>query len=156
MAVIPPQTPPASSAFFQAAVPVRSATEWWSLCCVCVCEQSSRAALQRYLFYCNRYMNHMQSLKFENRVGCLFARSSLTTVTRLKLCIVCTLTVLVLISTGGVWDWTSFMACVTSYIVFFNVFHVWFQRRFCFLAVSRDLASDVLVFLGFGDFLSLS
>jgi len=28
----------------------------------------SRAALQRYLFYCNRYMNHMQSLKFENRL----------------------------------------------------------------------------------------
>jgi len=28
----------------------------------------SRAALQRYLFYCNRYMNHMQSLKFENKL----------------------------------------------------------------------------------------
>jgi len=31
--------------------------------------QLSRAALQRYLFYCNRYMNHMQSLKFENKVS---------------------------------------------------------------------------------------
>lgn len=31
--------------------------------------QKSRAALQRYLFYCNRYMNHMQSLKFENKVS---------------------------------------------------------------------------------------
>jgi ariadne-1 len=28
----------------------------------------SRAALQRYLFYRNRYMNHMQSLKFEHRL----------------------------------------------------------------------------------------
>eukprot|EP00918_Siedleckia_nematoides_P026310 GHVU01056764.1.p1 GENE.GHVU01056764.1~~GHVU01056764.1.p1 ORF type:complete len:546 (-),score=74.56 GHVU01056764.1:424-2061(-) len=28
----------------------------------------SRAALQRYLFYCNRYMNHMQSLKFEHKL----------------------------------------------------------------------------------------
>jgi hypothetical protein len=32
-------------------------------------EQKSRAALQRYLFYCNRYMNHMASLKFENKVS---------------------------------------------------------------------------------------
>lgn len=31
-------------------------------------QEKSRAALQRYLFYCNRYMNHMQSLKFENRL----------------------------------------------------------------------------------------
>jgi len=31
--------------------------------------QKSRAALQRYLFYCNRYMNHMQSLRFENKVS---------------------------------------------------------------------------------------
>ncbi|KAI2575003.1 ARIH1 isoform 9, partial [Pan troglodytes] len=28
----------------------------------------SRAALQRYLFYCNRYMNHMQSLRFEHKL----------------------------------------------------------------------------------------
>jgi len=33
------------------------------------CLQRSRAALQRYLFYCNRYMNHMQSLRFENKVS---------------------------------------------------------------------------------------
>ncbi|RZF33449.1 hypothetical protein LSTR_LSTR016884 [Laodelphax striatellus] len=26
-------------------------------------QEKSRAALQRYLFYCNRYMNHMQSLQ---------------------------------------------------------------------------------------------
>lgn len=31
-------------------------------------QDRSRAALQRYLFYCNRYMNHMQSLKFENKL----------------------------------------------------------------------------------------
>jgi len=31
--------------------------------------QMSREALNRYLFYCNRYMNHMQSLKFENKVS---------------------------------------------------------------------------------------
>lgn len=31
-------------------------------------QEKSRAALQRYLFYCNRYMNHMQSLKFENKL----------------------------------------------------------------------------------------
>ncbi len=31
-------------------------------------QERSRAALQRYLFYCNRYMNHMQSLKFENKL----------------------------------------------------------------------------------------
>jgi len=31
-------------------------------------QENSRAALQRYLFYCNRYMNHMQSLKFESRL----------------------------------------------------------------------------------------
>ena len=31
-------------------------------------QERSRAALQRYLFYYNRYMNHMQSLKFENRL----------------------------------------------------------------------------------------
>ncbi|ESO01657.1 hypothetical protein HELRODRAFT_100509 [Helobdella robusta] len=31
-------------------------------------QEKSRAALQRYLFYCNRYMNHMQSLKFEHRL----------------------------------------------------------------------------------------
>lgn len=35
-------------------------------------QEKSRAALQRYLFYCNRYMNHMQSLKFENEVKNLF------------------------------------------------------------------------------------
>lgn len=29
---------------------------------------SSFSALQRYLFYCNRYMNHMQSLKFEHKL----------------------------------------------------------------------------------------
>lgn len=31
-------------------------------------QEKSRAALQRYLFYCNRYMNHMQSLKFEHKL----------------------------------------------------------------------------------------
>ncbi|KAF3854860.1 hypothetical protein F7725_022915 [Dissostichus mawsoni] len=31
-------------------------------------EVRSRAALQRYLFYCNRYMNHMQSLRFEHKL----------------------------------------------------------------------------------------
>jgi ariadne-1 len=31
-------------------------------------QEKSRAALHRYLFYCNRYMNHMQSLKFENKL----------------------------------------------------------------------------------------
>jgi len=30
--------------------------------------EKSRSALQRYLFYCNRYRNHMQSLKFENKL----------------------------------------------------------------------------------------
>lgn len=32
-------------------------------------QEVSRAMLQRYLHYCNRYMNHMQSLKFENKVS---------------------------------------------------------------------------------------
>jgi len=31
-------------------------------------QEKSRAALARYLFYCNRYMNHMQSLKFEHKL----------------------------------------------------------------------------------------
>uniref|UniRef100_A0A1Y1JWN5 RBR-type E3 ubiquitin transferase n=1 Tax=Photinus pyralis TaxID=7054 RepID=A0A1Y1JWN5_PHOPY len=31
-------------------------------------QDRSRAELQRYLFYCNRYMNHMQSLRFENKL----------------------------------------------------------------------------------------
>ncbi|XP_037083230.1 E3 ubiquitin-protein ligase arih1-like [Pollicipes pollicipes] len=31
-------------------------------------QEKSRAVLNRYLFYCNRYMNHMQSLKFENKL----------------------------------------------------------------------------------------
>ena len=31
-------------------------------------QEQSRSALQRYLFYCNRYMNHLQSLKFENKL----------------------------------------------------------------------------------------
>lgn len=31
-------------------------------------QSRSRAKLQRYLFYCNRYMNHMQSLRFENKL----------------------------------------------------------------------------------------
>ncbi|XP_052794707.1 E3 ubiquitin-protein ligase arih1l-like [Mya arenaria] len=31
-------------------------------------QERSRCQLQRYLFYCNRYMNHMQSLKFENKL----------------------------------------------------------------------------------------
>lgn len=31
-------------------------------------QERSRAALQRYLFYCNRYMNHAQSLRFENKL----------------------------------------------------------------------------------------
>lgn len=30
-------------------------------------QERSRAALQRYLFYCNRYMNHMQSLRLEHK-----------------------------------------------------------------------------------------
>ncbi|CAK8697362.1 E3 ubiquitin-protein ligase arih1-like [Clavelina lepadiformis] len=34
-------------------------------------QESSREMLQRYLFYCNRYMNHLQSLKFEHK---LYAR----------------------------------------------------------------------------------
>lgn len=34
-------------------------------------KSKSRAALQRYLFYCNRYMNHMQSLKFEHKLYAL-------------------------------------------------------------------------------------
>ena len=29
---------------------------------------SSRAALERYLFYCNRYMNHLRSSKMEAKV----------------------------------------------------------------------------------------
>ncbi|CAG0879554.1 unnamed protein product [Cyprideis torosa] len=31
-------------------------------------QEKSRRALQRYLFYCNRYMNHMTSLRFENKL----------------------------------------------------------------------------------------
>lgn len=31
-------------------------------------QEVSRASLTRYLFYFNRYMNHMQSLKFENKL----------------------------------------------------------------------------------------
>jgi len=31
-------------------------------------QEKSRADLQRYLFYCNRYMNHMNSLKLENKL----------------------------------------------------------------------------------------
>ena len=31
-------------------------------------QERSRAALQRYLFYCNRYMNHMQSLRLEHKL----------------------------------------------------------------------------------------
>lgn len=31
--------------------------------------QTSRAALERYLFYCNRYMNHMKSLQMEHKVN---------------------------------------------------------------------------------------
>lgn len=31
-------------------------------------QERSRSALQRYLFYCNRYMNHMASLKFEHKL----------------------------------------------------------------------------------------
>ncbi|KAG9508821.1 E3 ubiquitin-protein ligase ARIH1 [Fragariocoptes setiger] len=31
-------------------------------------QERSRALLQRYLFYCRRYMNHMSSLKFENKL----------------------------------------------------------------------------------------
>lgn len=31
-------------------------------------QEKSRAALQRYLHYCNRYMNHWESLKFENKL----------------------------------------------------------------------------------------
>lgn len=31
-------------------------------------QETSRAALQRYLHYYNRYINHQNSLKFENKV----------------------------------------------------------------------------------------
>lgn len=31
-------------------------------------QSRSRAALERYLFYCNRYMNHLQSAKFETKL----------------------------------------------------------------------------------------
>ncbi|XP_002158303.2 E3 ubiquitin-protein ligase arih1 isoform X1 [Hydra vulgaris] len=31
-------------------------------------QAKSRAALERYLFYCNRYMNHLQSSKFEQKL----------------------------------------------------------------------------------------
>lgn len=31
-------------------------------------QDRSRSALQRYLFYYNRYMNHMQSLRFEHKL----------------------------------------------------------------------------------------
>jgi len=31
-------------------------------------QTKSRAALERYLFYCNRYMNHLQSAKFEQKL----------------------------------------------------------------------------------------
>lgn len=31
-------------------------------------QERSRSALQRYLFYCNRHMNHMHSLKFESKL----------------------------------------------------------------------------------------
>jgi ariadne-1 len=31
-------------------------------------QEDSRGALQRYLFHCNRYMNHLQSLKFESKL----------------------------------------------------------------------------------------
>ena len=31
--------------------------------------QSSRAALERYLFYCNRYMNHLRSSRMEHKVN---------------------------------------------------------------------------------------
>jgi len=44
---------------------------------LCILMQMSRAALQRYLFYCNRYMNHMQSLKFENKVSFAFLSETL-------------------------------------------------------------------------------
>lgn len=40
-------------------------------------QEKSRAALQRYLFYCNRYLNHMQSLKFEHKVAFPFYLFSL-------------------------------------------------------------------------------
>ena len=31
-------------------------------------QAKSRHALERYLFYCNRYMNHLQSAKFEQKL----------------------------------------------------------------------------------------
>ncbi|VDO97102.1 unnamed protein product [Soboliphyme baturini] len=49
-------------------VDVISHVSHWTRSIVCVFFQRSRAALQRYLHYCNRYMNHMQSLKFENKL----------------------------------------------------------------------------------------
>ena len=32
-------------------------------------QMGSRAALERYLFYCNRYMNHLRSSKMEAKVS---------------------------------------------------------------------------------------
>ena len=40
-------------------------------------QEKSRSALQRYLFYCNRYMNHLQSLKFENKLYSMVKVSSM-------------------------------------------------------------------------------
>ena len=40
-------------------------------------QEKSRSALQRYLFYCNRYMNHLQSLKFENKLYSMVKVSTL-------------------------------------------------------------------------------
>ena len=42
-------------------------------------QEKSRSALQRYLFYCNRYMNHLQSLKFENKLYSMVKVSTLGT-----------------------------------------------------------------------------
>lgn len=40
-------------------------------------QERHRALLQRYLFYCRRYMNHMSSLKFENRLYALVKQKML-------------------------------------------------------------------------------
>lgn len=34
----------------------------------CDLMQVSRSALERYLFYCNRYVNHLKSLKMEHKL----------------------------------------------------------------------------------------
>ena len=47
-------------------------------------QEQSRSALQRYLFYCNRYMNHLQSLKFENKLYSMVKVSAHNSTTWIK------------------------------------------------------------------------